>query len=118
MSLKRVLAALAGCLCLLGGAHAEEGSVVDKTMSALSRAADATVRGIERGAKAAGHGIEAGLAATAYGIKLGVAATADALSKVGEKIVSHSGNESSANSSIDRDNWQKPTPTPSQSKAD
>jgi hypothetical protein len=118
MTLKHTLAALAGCLCFLGGAHAEEASIVEKTMSALSRAADATFRGIERGAKAVGHGIEAGLAATEYGIKRGAAATSDALSKVGDKFVSHAGNESSAHGSVDKDNRQKPTPPPAQSKAD
>jgi hypothetical protein len=118
MALKNVLAALAGCLCLMDSALAEESSVLDKTMSALSRAADATVRGVERGARAAGHGIEAGLAATEYGIKRGAAATSDALSKVGEKIVGHSSKESFSNGSVDKENQQKPSPPPAQSKAE
>lgn len=104
MKLKHALVVLVTCLCLLDGAQAEEQSVIDKTMSALGRAADATVRGIEHGARAAAHGIEIGLNATAHGIKRGADATSDALHKVGNKIGGSFDNEPPAGSSVERGN--------------
>jgi hypothetical protein len=117
MTLKHYQFVLVGCLCLLGGAQAEEQSVIDKTMSAVGRAADATVRGIERGARAAGHGIEVGLNAAAHGIKRGADATSDALHKAGNKISGSADSESPAGGSAESGNEKKPMPPPSQSKA-
>lgn len=110
MSLKHVLAALVGCICLIGGALAEENSVVDKTTSALGRAADATARGISRGVKATGHGIEVGLNATAYGIKRGAEATSGALKKVGNKIAGSSGTDTHSGVAAENGEGQKSKP--------
>ena len=118
MSSKCFLAVLVGCLYFVGGAQAEEQSVIDKTMSALARAADATVRGIERGARATGHGIEVGLNAAAYGIKRGADATSDALNKVGNKILGPSGNEPPAGAPTENNQGQKPIPLDLQSKSE
>ena len=77
--MKRSLAAVASCLCLIGVALADD-SIINKTESAL-----------ERGAEATRHGIEVGLSATGRGIRRGAEATGHALEKAAEKISPSSG---------------------------
>ena len=94
--MKRSLAGVVCCLCLVGVALADD-SLINKTESALERGAEATVHGIKRGVEAAGngikrgaeatgHGIEVGLSAAGRGIRRGAEATAHALHKAAEKV--------------------------------
>ena len=50
MKSKYPLIALVGCIGFVGGVQAEQGSVVDKTKTAIHHGVEATEHGIKRGA--------------------------------------------------------------------
>lgn len=88
--MKHSFATIACCICLAGVAHADDG-LINRTESAVGRAAEATAHGIKRGVEATGHGIEVGLSAAGRGIRRGAEATGHALHKVAEQVSPSSG---------------------------